>query len=133
MIKSATSKTLLQAPKLHGLYCLDNELAKNEAYQSLTAIEVHKKLGHISHKALRHLLKHGLIQGIELNSIGDKITCNACIKSKIICKPLPKDSGERAKNWVKKYILMSEGHLDILQLIKSRIMFHLLMTTQENQ
>ena len=28
MIKSANSKTLLQAPKLHGLYHLDNELAK---------------------------------------------------------------------------------------------------------
>ena len=87
----------LQAPKLHGLYRLDNELAKNEAYQSLMAIEVHKKLGHISHKALRHLLKHGMIQGIQLDSIGDKITFNACFKSKITCKPLPKDSGKRAK------------------------------------
>ena len=38
VIKSATGKTLLQAPKLYGLYCLDNELAKNQAYQSLVAI-----------------------------------------------------------------------------------------------
>ena len=79
MIKSATSKTLLQAPKLHRFYCLDNELAKNEAYQSLMAIKVHKKLGYIFQKALRHLLKHGMIQGIELDSIGDKITCDVCI------------------------------------------------------
>ena len=94
MIKSANGKTLLQAPKLHGLYRLDNELAKNQAYQSLTAFDVHKKLRHISHKALRHLLSHGMIRGIELDSIGDKITCNACIKSKITYKPLLKDSGE---------------------------------------
>ena len=38
-----------------------------------------------------------MIQGIELESIGDKITCDACIKSKITRKPLSKDSGERAK------------------------------------
>ena len=97
MIKSANGKTSLQAPKLHGLYHLDNEPAKNQAYQSLMAFDVHKKLRHISHKALRHLLSHGMIHGIELDSIGDNITCDACIKSKITCKPLPKNSGERAK------------------------------------
>ena len=32
VIKSATGKTLLKAPKLHRLYHLDNELAKNEVY-----------------------------------------------------------------------------------------------------
>ena len=94
VIRSANGKTLLQAPKLHGLYCLDNELVKNQTYQSLTAFDVHKKLGHISYKALRHLLNHGMIHGIELDSIGDKITCDTCIKSKITCKPLPKESGE---------------------------------------
>ena len=97
MIKSTTGKTLLQAPKLDGLYHLDNELAKNQAYQCLMAMEIHKKLRHISQKALKHLLKHGMIQGIELDSIGDKITCDACIKSKTTCKPLPKDSGKQAK------------------------------------
>ena len=86
VIKSSNGKTLLQAPKLHGLYRLDNELAKNQAYQSLMAFDVHKKLRHISHKALRYLLSHGMIQGIELNSIGDKITCDVCIKSKITHK-----------------------------------------------
>ena len=45
VIKSANSKMLLQAPKLHGLYRLDNEMAKNQAYQSLTAFDVHKNSG----------------------------------------------------------------------------------------
>ena len=85
---------LLQALRLYGLYCMDNELANNQAYQSLMAIGVHKRLRHISHKALRYFLKHSMILGIEINSIGDKITCNACIKSKITCKSLPKDSGK---------------------------------------
>ena len=56
-----------------------------------------KKLRHISHKALRYLLKHDMIQGIELDSIGDKITCDVCIKSKITCKSLPKYSGKWAE------------------------------------
>ena len=94
VIKSATSKTLLQAPNIYGLYHMDNKLPKNQAYQSLTAIEVHKRLRHISQKALRYLLKHGMIQGKELDSIADKITCNVCIKSKITHKSLPKDSGK---------------------------------------
>ena len=51
----------------------------------------------ISQKTLSHLLKHGMILGIELDSIGEKITCDACIKSKITCKSLPKDSGKQAK------------------------------------
>ena len=38
-----------------------------------------------------------MIHGIELDSIGDKIICDVCIKLKITCKPLPKDSGEQAK------------------------------------
>ena len=42
-------------------------------------------------------MKHSMILGIGLNSIGGKITCNACIKSKITCKSLLKESGKRAK------------------------------------
>ena len=97
VIKSATSKTWLQAPKIYWLYYLDNELAKNQAYPCLTAVNIHKKLGHISQKALRYLLKHGMILGIELNSIGDKITCDVCIKSKITHKPLLKEPGKHVK------------------------------------
>ena len=115
MIKSAIGKTLHQGPKLQVLYHLDNELAKNEAYHSFMAIKVHKKLRHISHKALRHLLKHGMFQGRGLNSIGNKITCNACIKSKITCKPLPKDSMTDKKlyyvSFIDYYSTESVSHL----------------------
>ena len=38
-----------------------------------------------------------MIQGIGLGSIGDKITCNVCIKSKITRKALPKYPGKQAK------------------------------------
>ena len=97
VIKSATGKVLLQAVKLYGLYRMDNEMSKDQSYQSFSAIEIHKKLGHISQKTLSHLLKHGMILGIGLDSVDQKITCNACIKSKKTCKSLPKISGEQAK------------------------------------
>ena len=61
------------------------------------AVDIHKKLGHISYKALKCLLKHSMIQDIQLNSIGEKMTCDACIKAKIVHKPIPKEPGERAK------------------------------------
>ena len=76
---------------------MDNEISKDQSYQSFSAIEIHKKLGHISQKTLSHLLKHGMILGIGLNSVDQKIACDVCIKSKITCKSLPKISGERAK------------------------------------
>ena len=93
VIKSATGKVLLHALKLYGLYRMDNEISKDQSYQSFSAIKkkIHKKLGHISQKTLSHLLKHGMILGIGLNSVDPKITCNVCVKSKITRKALPKN------------------------------------------
>ena len=68
------------------------------------AIDVHKRLGHIPDKALKHSLKHSMIQGIQLDSIGEKMTCDVCIKAKITCKPIPKEPGECVKKlWEKVY------------------------------
>ena len=96
-IKSSAGKVLLQAPKLYGLYRLDHLITDRSSYQSLSAMEVHKKLGHISQKSLRYLLNHGMVLGIEMKSMNDKISCDACIKSKITRKPLPKESRDHAK------------------------------------
>jgi Integrase core domain/GAG-pre-integrase domain len=74
-----------------------------QVHQCLLAIEVHRKLGHISQKSLKYLLEHNMILGVEKQSIGDKINCDACIQSKITCKPLPKEPRERSKklgDWV---------------------------------
>ena len=57
---------------------------------------MHRKLGHISEKALKHLVNHGMVLGLELTNIGGRITCDVCIKSKITCKPLPKEPSERS-------------------------------------
>ena len=63
----------------------------------LSAIEIHRKLGHILQKSLRYLLNHGMILGISSSSIGDKISCDACVKSKMTRKPLPQEPSKRSK------------------------------------
>ena len=86
IIKNSACKTLIEAPKLNGLYQVDQLPVKDQAYVCLSAMEIHRKLGHISQKFLRYLLKHGMILGIELASIDNKISSDACIKSKMTCK-----------------------------------------------
>ena len=127
MIKSSTSKTFLQAPKLYGLYCLDNELPKNFAYPCLTAKDIHKRLGHISFKALKCLLKHGMIEGIQLDFIGDKIICDAWIKFKM--QTVLKESGECSRKLGGKASSDVWGLSRHLTIEKSHIISLLQMTT----
>ena len=94
-IKNSAGHILLQAPKLYGLYRMDHQLAPQKSCHSLLAKEMHKKLGHISQKSMRYLLNQGMILGIEMKSMNDKIICDVCIKSKIMRKPLPKEPREQ--------------------------------------
>jgi hypothetical protein len=95
MNKSGT--ILLKAPKYHGLYRVDQRPAKLTAYTCLNPFEMHKRLGHISQKSIKMLFDQGMILGLKLKTTKDKIVCDACIKSKIMRKPLPKESRERTK------------------------------------
>jgi Integrase core domain/GAG-pre-integrase domain len=97
ILLSKARKPLLQAPKIGGLYRLDLQSMGEKVHQCLSAIEVHRTLGHISQKLFKYLLEHNMILGIEKQSFGDKITCDACIQSKIMRKPLPKEPRERSK------------------------------------
>ena len=56
-----------------------------------------QRLGYISYKALKYSLKHSMIWGIQIDYIGEKMTCYVCIKAKITCKAAPKESGKCAK------------------------------------
>jgi hypothetical protein len=63
----------------------------------LDPIDMHKQLGHISQKSMDALFDQCIILGLILKPSKDKIICNACTKSKITCKPLPKESTEQTK------------------------------------
>ena len=53
----------------------------------------------VSQKSMRYLLNWGMILGIEMKSMNDKITCDACIKSKITHKPLSKEPREQMQTF----------------------------------
>jgi hypothetical protein len=74
-----------------------------------------------------------VINGIEINLAAGSSSCDLCIKSKIICKPLPKDSKDCTENWEKSYILMFRGCQEIKQLVRNYTMFISSMISQENQ
>ena len=97
IIQDKAGTILLQAPKYHGLYRVDNQPAEFTTCICLDSFEMHKWLGHISQKSMKVLFDQGLVLGLELKTLKDKIVCDACIKSKITCKPLPKESRERTK------------------------------------
>jgi hypothetical protein len=46
---------------------------------------------------MKMLFNQGMVLGLELKATKDNIVCDACIKSKITQKPLPKESRERTK------------------------------------
>ena len=46
---------------------------------------------------MKQLLNNNMISGLEVNKTQNLFSCDVCIKSKITCKSLPKESRERAK------------------------------------
>ena len=46
---------------------------------------------------MKQLLDNNMISGLEVNKTQNLFSCDACIKSKITRKPLPKESREQAK------------------------------------
>jgi hypothetical protein len=91
-ITNKSGTILLKAPKYHGLYQVDQKPAKLTAYMCLNPFKMHKWLSHISQKLMKMLFDQGMILGLELKTTKDKIICDVCIKSKIMRKPLPKES-----------------------------------------
>jgi hypothetical protein len=48
IIQDKAGTILLQAPKYHGLYCVDHEPAEFTTCMCLDSFKMHKQLGHIS-------------------------------------------------------------------------------------
>jgi hypothetical protein len=94
VIKNKKGTILLQAPKYCGLYRVGYQPIQFITNLCLNSIDMHKQLGHILQKSMKALFNQGMILGLELKTSKDKIICDVCIKSKITCKPLPKESRE---------------------------------------
>ena len=94
--------TILRA---NGLYHLVN-LSKgsrtdhaNVAAGKMFISEAHRKLGHISHSAIRNAISTGQITGIELDMDSKPDFCEPCAKAKSARLPFPQKSDTRASKY----------------------------------
>ena len=100
-------------PKTHtGLYRVIHTGAcdgVNAAIKTVTVMELHQRMGHISPIVARHLAENGLVSGLKFDLSKDEPTfCEACIYAKATRKPIAKERvGEHATEFG------AEVHTDI--------------------
>jgi hypothetical protein len=73
----------------------------NVAAGKMSISEVHCKLGHISHAAIKHAISTGQITRIELDMDSKPDFCEPCIKAKAARLPFLKKSDTRATSYGK--------------------------------
>ena len=64
--------------------------------------ELHRRLGHVAHSAIRHAIVNRLITGLELDMNSKPDFCEACAKAKSARQPFPKESNTRAEKFGKR-------------------------------
>jgi hypothetical protein len=86
---------------LHALYSSQFADAANAVTAKLSISDLHRKMGHISHEMICHMIKSGAVTGVQLDESSKPEFCEACAKAKIKRLPVPKQrSNARA---AKKY------------------------------
>ena len=104
-INNPKGKTIATIPHSDGLYKIaagkweSKGKTANAANAKMSISEVHKKLGHIAHSAIKHAIANGQITGINLNMSSKPEFCEACAKAKSVQQPFPKESEMRAKDF----------------------------------
>ena len=104
-INNHKEKTVATIPHSDGLYKIaagkqeSKSKMANAANAKMSISEVHKKLGHIAHSAIKHAIANGQITGIDLDMSSKPEFCEACAKAKSAQQPFLKQSGTRAKDF----------------------------------
>ena len=95
-------------PMANGLYRLVNASKgtssdhANVAAGKMSISEAHRKLGHISHSAVRNAISTGQITGIELDMDSKPEFCEPCVKAKSARIPFPQKLDTRAEKYGKR-------------------------------
>ena len=71
----------------------------NVAADKMSISEAHRKLGHISHTAIRNAISTGQITGIDLDLDSKPEFCEPCAKAKSARLPFPQKSDTRATKY----------------------------------
>jgi hypothetical protein len=104
-IRNPEGRIMATIPRANGLYRLANLNKSNCAEHAnlatgkMSISEAHRKLGHISHNAIRHAISSGRITGIDLDMDSKPEFCEPCVKAKSARQPFPKKSDTRATNY----------------------------------
>jgi len=79
------------------------------AVETVTVMELHRRMGHISPTVARCLAENGLVSGLKFDLLKDEPTfCEACVYAKATRKPVAKEhAGERAEEFA------AEVHTDV--------------------
>ena len=102
-----------QIPKSErGLYRVVHEHdsgSANSAVETITVMELHRRMGHIAPSVARRLAENGLVSGVKVDlSSGENVFCESCVYAKATRKPIAKErQGERAKEFA------GEVHTDL--------------------
>lgn len=78
---------------------LESSLHAHAASSHISVNELHHKFAHISHDALRDMVKSGAIEGINVDLDSPQLFCETFVKAKITQVPFPKESETRAKTY----------------------------------
>jgi hypothetical protein len=103
-IKDPKGQTIATIPHSDGLYKIAAKLTStkntaNVASGKMSISEAHRKLGHISHSAIKHAISKGLVTGIDIDTNSSPEFCEACAKAKSARQPYPKESETRAEKF----------------------------------
>lgn len=104
-IMKPTGQVIATVPHSDGLYRITAEKpASGKTYAAaasgkMTISEAHRRLGHVSCRAISHAVEKGYITGIELEHGSKPEFCEACAKAKAARQPFPKESETRAAEY----------------------------------
>ena len=107
-IQDPKHKMMATIPHSNGLYKITAQRPSKEAQttnvvsEKMSISEVHRKLGHVAHSAIKHAIVNGLIMGINLDMTFKLDLCEACTKAKLARQPFPKESKTRAERFGKR-------------------------------
>jgi hypothetical protein len=93
-IKNPSGKTMVVIPKSNGLYRILDQDADyaNIASTKVMISKAHRRLGHISPKAIHHMIQARMITGIDLDLESKPEFCESCAKAKSNMLPFPQES-----------------------------------------
>ena len=102
-METGKRETVGTIPKSGGVYRVphsSNVAATSVAIKRMTLHELHCRLGHISPRAVKDLIRHGIVDGVVLTNASEDFECQPCIIAKLTKKSVPKTrEGERAKEF----------------------------------